>query len=49
MVFAIIYFFSVGHIYIFFKTEKERGNSDAIKAKHIELEEAVDQPNSLED
>ena len=27
MFFAILYFFSVGHIYIFIRTEKERGNT----------------------
>ena len=39
LVFALIYFFSVGHIYIFIRTEKERGQTHQIPQKHIELEE----------
>ena len=44
MAFAIIYFFSVGHIYIFFKTDKERSNTQSVPQKHVELEEQIDSP-----
>ena len=47
MVFAVIYFLSVGHIYIFFKTDKERNNTSQVSAKHIELEESIENPDSL--
>ena len=40
--FAVIYFFSVGHIYIFMKTAKERSNTKAVAPKHIELEEMIE-------
>lgn len=42
LVFALVYFFSVGHIYIFFRTQKERHSTPAIPSKHIELEESVE-------
>jgi len=43
MVFALIYFFSVGHFYIFFRTEKEKQIiSASVPQKHIELEESLE-------
>ena len=42
LIFGIIYFLSVGHIYIFTKTEKERGNSASVPQKHIELQESLE-------
>jgi len=45
LVFGVIYFFSVGHIYIFMRTDKERSNSKAVPQKHMELEEQLEGEN----
>ena len=42
LVFALIYFFCVGHFYIFIRTRKEREQTPSVPAKHVEMEESID-------
>ena len=42
LIYAIIYFFCVGHIFIFIRTKKERQSTKTVAPKHIELEEALE-------
>ena len=42
LIFALLYFMSVGHFFIFIRTDRERSLSTPMEQKHVELSEMTD-------